>query len=103
MTKRKKPVKPRTESRRGVGSLDDAREWLRERGIEDIECVVPDQAGVARGEHSIPALSAAIDSVLEADLPVITATVLVAGSFIVVANVVVDLLYAVIDPRVRLV
>ena len=45
----------------------------------------------------------AIDSVLEADLPVITATVLVAGSFIVVANVVVDLLYAVIDPRVRLV
>lgn len=45
----------------------------------------------------------AIDSVLEADLPVITATVLVAGSFIVVMNVVVDLLYAVIDPRVRLV
>jgi peptide/nickel transport system permease protein len=45
----------------------------------------------------------AIDSVLEADLPVITATVLVAGSFIVIANVVVDLLYAVIDPRVRLV
>ncbi len=45
----------------------------------------------------------AIDSVLDADLPVITATVLLAGSFIVVANVVVDLLYAVIDPRVRLV
>ena len=45
----------------------------------------------------------AIDSVLEADLPVITATVLVAGAFIVIANVVVDLLYAVIDPRVRLV
>ena len=44
----------------------------------------------------------AIDSVLEADLPVITATVLLAGSFIVLANVVVDLLYAVIDPRVRL-
>jgi len=35
VTKRKKPVKPRTESRRGVGSLDDAREWLRERGIEE--------------------------------------------------------------------
>ena len=44
----------------------------------------------------------AIDSVIEADLPVITATVLLAGSFIVIANVVVDLLYAVIDPRVRL-
>ena len=44
----------------------------------------------------------AIDSVLDADLPVITATVLVAGFFIVVANIIVDLLYAVIDPRVRL-
>ena len=30
------------------------------------------------------------------------ATVLVAAIFIVVANIVVDLLYAVIDPRVRL-
>lgn len=45
----------------------------------------------------------AIDSVLDADLPVITATVLLAGSFIVIANVIVDLMYAVIDPRVRLV
>ena len=45
----------------------------------------------------------AIDSVLDADLPVITATVLIAGSFIVIMNVIVDLLYAVIDPRVRLV
>jgi peptide/nickel transport system permease protein len=44
----------------------------------------------------------ALDSVLEADLPVITGTVLVAGTFIVVANIIVDLLYAVIDPRVRL-
>ena len=30
------------------------------------------------------------------------ATVLLAASFIVVSNVVVDMLYAVIDPRVRL-
>jgi peptide/nickel transport system permease protein len=44
----------------------------------------------------------AIQSVLDSDLPVITATVLVAGFFIVVANLIVDLLYAVIDPRVRL-
>ncbi len=44
----------------------------------------------------------AINSVLDADLPVITATVLVAGFFIVCANIIVDLLYAVIDPRVRL-
>lgn len=44
----------------------------------------------------------AITSVLDADLPVITATVLVAGFFVVCANIVVDLLYAMIDPRVRL-
>jgi glutamine synthetase len=35
---------------RGVADLDEARAWLRERGIEDIECVVPDQAGVGRGK-----------------------------------------------------
>jgi peptide/nickel transport system permease protein len=44
----------------------------------------------------------AIDSVTESDLPVITATVLVAATFILFANLIVDLLYAVIDPRVRL-
>jgi peptide/nickel transport system permease protein len=44
----------------------------------------------------------AIGAVVDADLPVIVGTVLVAGSFIVIANVIVDLLYAVIDPRVRL-
>ena len=44
----------------------------------------------------------AVGAVVDADLAIITATVLVAGTFIVVANIVVDLLYAVIDPRVRL-
>ena len=44
----------------------------------------------------------AINAVVDADLPVIVATVLVAGTFIVFANIIVDLLYAVIDPRVRL-
>jgi peptide/nickel transport system permease protein len=43
----------------------------------------------------------ALNSVLAADLPVIAAVVLVAGAFIILANLVVDLLYAVIDPRVR--
>lgn len=43
-----------------------------------------------------------LDAVLQSDLPLMTATVLVIASFIVVANLVVDLLYAVIDPRVRL-
>ena len=44
----------------------------------------------------------AIGSVLDADLPVITGTVLLAATFVIVANLVVDILYAVIDPRVRL-
>jgi peptide/nickel transport system permease protein len=43
----------------------------------------------------------AVDAVHTGDLPTIMATVLVAASFIVVANIVVDLLYAAIDPRVR--
>jgi len=38
------------DSGRGVGSLEAARTWLAERKIEEIECVVPDQAGVARGK-----------------------------------------------------
>ena len=33
-----------------AASLVEARDWLKARGIEDIECVVPDQAGVARGK-----------------------------------------------------
>ncbi|NKB52667.1 MAG: glutamine synthetase [Rhizobiaceae bacterium] len=35
---------------RGVDSIEEARVWLAERGIEDIECITPDQAGVARGK-----------------------------------------------------
>jgi peptide/nickel transport system permease protein len=43
----------------------------------------------------------AIDSVVEYDLPLITGVTLLAAVFIIVMNLVVDLLYAVIDPRVR--
>jgi peptide/nickel transport system permease protein len=43
-----------------------------------------------------------IDSVLGNDLPAIMGVVLFAAIFVVVANVVVDILYAFIDPRVRL-
>ncbi len=35
---------------RGVSAMDEARDWLRARTIDDIECMVPDQAGVARGK-----------------------------------------------------
>ncbi|SHL41518.1 L-glutamine synthetase [Roseibium suaedae] len=35
---------------RGVADVDEARVWLNERNIQDIECIVPDIAGVARGK-----------------------------------------------------
>lgn len=35
---------------RGVKTWKEATEWLEWRGIEDIECITPDQAGVARGK-----------------------------------------------------
>lgn len=43
-----------------------------------------------------------VDSVTTSDLPVITGTVMCAAFFVILANLIVDLLYAVIDPRVRL-
>jgi peptide/nickel transport system permease protein len=43
----------------------------------------------------------AISSIRGFDLPIMTATTLVAAAFIIVANLVVDLFYAVLDPRVR--
>jgi peptide/nickel transport system permease protein len=36
------------------------------------------------------------------DLPMISATVLIAATFVVLANIVVDMVYSLIDPRVRL-
>ncbi len=49
MTKHQRTNTP-AEAARGVASIDVARDWLSSRGIEDIECVLPDQAGVARGK-----------------------------------------------------
>lgn len=43
----------------------------------------------------------AYDSILNADLPMIQGTVLVGACFIVIANLIVDIGYAFIDPRVR--
>jgi peptide/nickel transport system permease protein len=44
----------------------------------------------------------AVDAVAKLNLPIVLATVLLAALFIVVMNIIVDLLYAVVDPRVRL-
>ena len=43
-----------------------------------------------------------VRAVADLNLPIVLATVLLAATFIVIANIIVDLLYAVVDPRVRL-
>jgi peptide/nickel transport system permease protein len=43
----------------------------------------------------------AISANVNYDLPVLIGIVLVAGAFVITANIIVDILYAVIDPRVR--
>ncbi|HEY5489222.1 MAG TPA: ABC transporter permease [Candidatus Limnocylindrales bacterium] len=51
---------------------------------------------------SLPGMGAlAVDSVVRSDLPVITGITLISAAFIIFANLVVDLLYAIVDPRVR--
>jgi peptide/nickel transport system permease protein len=44
----------------------------------------------------------AIQAIQQQDLPVVIGVVIVAAAAVVVANIVVDALYAVLDPRVRL-
>lgn len=41
---------PHVKNLRGVKNWKEAESWLEFRGIEDIECMTPDQAGVARGK-----------------------------------------------------
>jgi peptide/nickel transport system permease protein len=58
---------------------------------------------ISENIFTLPGLgSLAVDSVTQADLPVITGLTLVTAALIIVANLVVDLFYAVIDPRVRI-
>jgi peptide/nickel transport system permease protein len=45
---------------------------------------------------------AGLEAVQRTDLPMVAAYTLISAAFIVVANIVVDILYSVIDPRVRL-
>ncbi len=53
--------------------------------------------------YSVPGLGkTAVTAVFNDDLPVVMAIVLFAAFFIMFANIVVDILYAVVDPRVRL-
>ena len=58
---------------------------------------------ISENIFSLPGLgSLAVDSVVNSDLPIITGITLITATLIIFANLVVDLLYAVIDPRVRI-
>ena len=60
-------------------------------------------AVVTETVFSLPGLGkAALDALTQQNQPVIIATVLLASAAIVVANIAVDVVYAVLDPRVRL-
>lgn len=57
---------------------------------------------ISENIFSLPGLgSLAINAITDSDLPLIAGITLVTSSLIIVANMVVDLLYAVVDPRVR--
>jgi peptide/nickel transport system permease protein len=43
----------------------------------------------------------AVDSISTYDLPTVIGLVLLLATFVIVANIIVDILYAYIDPRVR--
>jgi len=45
-----KKAKPGPATGRGVRNAEEAAEWFRRHNIEEIECMVPDLAGVARGK-----------------------------------------------------
>lgn len=60
-------------------------------------------AVLTESTFSLPGLGKyAVDAIGNNDLPKVMGVVLVAAFFIVISNLIVDLLYAVVDPRVRL-
>ncbi len=60
-------------------------------------------AVLTESTYNLPGLGRlAVTAISNKDLPVILGVTLMAALFIVVANLIVDLLYAVVDPRVRL-
>src|SRR5829696_1562313 len=95
---------------------DDYVRTARAKGLPERTVVVKhalraglDLAGLLGGAiiseniFNLPGLgSLAVESIVQSDLPVITGLTLLTATLIIVANLVVDLLYAVIDPRVRL-
>ncbi|CAM4151210.1 ABC transporter permease [Kibdelosporangium persicum] len=59
-------------------------------------------AVLTESTYSLPGLGKyAVDAIVSNDLPKVLGVTLVGATFIIIANLVVDLLYAVVDPRVR--
>ena len=60
-------------------------------------------AVLTESTFSLPGLGKyAIDAIVASDMPKVMGVTMFAAVFIVIANLIVDLLYAVVDPRVRL-
>jgi glutamine synthetase len=59
---------------RRADDLDAARKWIKERRIEEIECVVADQAGVARGKV-MPAAKFLANPVMNLPSSILTQTI----------------------------
>lgn len=58
---------------------------------------------ITESVFSLPGIGTlAVSSVIDPDLPVLVGVTLITSFFIILANLIVDLLYAVVDPRVRL-
>ncbi|MEY9966298.1 peptide/nickel transport system permease protein [Streptacidiphilus sp. MAP12-16] len=69
----------------------------------DFGYLIGGAAIITESAFGIPGLGLlAVQSVQDSDLPVIMATTLFAATAVVLANVVVDVVYGIIDPRVRL-
>ena len=59
-------------------------------------------AVLTESTFSLPGIGKyAIEGIFSNDLPKVLGTVLLGAFFIVLANLIVDILYAVLDPRVR--
>jgi peptide/nickel transport system permease protein len=57
---------------------------------------------ITESVYSLPGMGKmSIRAVVESDLPVLVGTTMVAAVFIVLANVLVDIAYGYLDPRVR--
>ena len=85
-----------------AAAIADKAGLKKKQAVEILELIADLAYKNAKNTFTLPGIGKlALDSVLTLDLPVLTATVLVAAFFVVLMNTIVDMLYAVLDPRVR--